>query len=156
MRVPFMKLRAEWRKTRLDIEAPGAGDSKEPLPTPGLKKQGKEGLLQRPERATGEAGRGPHLEMWPSAETCIHFQPVGQQGGSHLFKYLVLSFFLLGHLCFCLPFAKPNQKPESGSCKDLSSLQVSFSGHRAGWRGDVYWGQEWPGGEWVTLLPTFV
>ena len=77
--------------------------------------------------------------------------PTGRKAGDIC---LVLPFFLLGHPCFCLPFVKPNQKPESRSCTDLISFQMSFMGHGAGWRWG--WGQEWPGGVWMTLLPTFV
>lgn len=80
---------------------------------------------------------------------------LGPTGGSRGISIcLVLSFFLLGRPCFCLLFVKPNQKPESRRCTDLISFQMSCMGHGAGWRWG--WGQEWPGGEWVTLLPTFV
>lgn len=151
MRIPFIKLWAEWRKTRRSL---GFVTARSHDTTSRLKKQGKEGLLQLRESPVGTWERPTHGGVAFSREV----EPLptwGQQGGSQGINIrLVLSFFLLGHPCFCLLFVKPNQKPEARRCTDLISFQMSCMGHRAGWRWG--WGQECPGGEWMTLLPTFV
>lgn len=43
---------------RRDVEAPGAGDSREPLLTLGLKSKGKEGDCYNPESHGGHRGGG--------------------------------------------------------------------------------------------------